>query len=277
MALGVSGPNFATQFRFTGVRPNRELMSPFQNHASAAGVATAHRGAPSSARASARRIAIAPPRDREQDFARAKRRSARVRILRAAILIGGLGSVAAMFGIAVFDRLSIKLGALTFNALSVEGTKVVMERPKLAGFRNDGQPYLLTAERALQDVKQPTIVELQRIDGEIGMAGGEATHLTADTGIYDSMREHMDLSNNVWIKNSRFDVSLRRASFDFKSGAYESDDPVEVHAGDGTTIFADRAAARNNGQELTFEGHVKTRIISQADQQPAADPKRTNP
>ena len=277
MALRVSGPNFATQFRFTGVRPNRELMSPVQNHASAAGVANAHQGAPSSARVAARRIAIAPPRDREQDFARAKRRSARVRILRAAILIGGLGSVAAMFGIAVFDRFSIKLGALTFNALSVEGTKVVMERPKLAGFRNDGQPYLLTAERALQDVKQPTIVELQRVDGEIGMAGGEATHLTADTGVYDSMREHMDLSNNVWIKNSRFDVSLRRASFDFKSGAYGSDDPVEVHAGDGTTIFADRAAARNNGQELTFEGHVKTRIISQADQQPAADPKRTNP
>ena len=70
---------------------------------------------------------------------------------------------------------------------------------------------------------------------------------------------------------------LRKASFDFKSGAYGSDDPVEVHSGDGTTIFADRAAARNNGQELTFEGHVKTRIVSQADQQPAADPKRTNP
>ena len=47
-----------------------------------------------------------------------------------------------------------------------------MERPKLAGFRNDGQPYL-TAERALQESKQPTIVELQKVDGEIGMAGGE--------------------------------------------------------------------------------------------------------
>ena len=252
-------------------------MSPFQNDAIAAGVADAQRAAPSSARAAARRIAIAPPRDREQDFARAKRRSARVRILRAAILIGGLGSVAAMFGIAIFDPFSIKLGGLTFSALSVEGTKVIMDRPKLAGFRNDGQPYLLTAERALQDVKHPTIVELQQVDGEIGMAGGEATHLTADAGVYDSMGEHMDLSNNVRIKNSRFDVLLRSASFDFKSGAYGSDDPVEVHVGDGTTIFADRASARNNGQELTFEGHVKTRIVSQADPAPAADAKRTNP
>ena len=152
-----------------------------------------------------------------------------------------------------------------------------MDRPKLAGFRNDGEPYLLTAERALQDVKHPTIVELQKVDGEIGITGGEATRLTADAGLYDSMSEHMDLSKNVRIKNSRFEVLLQSASFDFKSGAYGSDDPVEVHVGGGTTIFADRASARNNGQELTFEGHVKTRIISQADQEPAADAKRTDP
>ena len=185
--------------------------------------------------------------------------------------------MAAMFGIAIFDAFSIKLGGLTFNALSVEGTKVIMDRPKLAGFRNDGQPYLLTAERALQDIKHPTIVELQQVDGEIGMAGGEATHLTADAGLYDSMAEHMDLSNNVRIKNSRFNVALHSASFDFKSGAYRSDDAVEVHVGDGTTILADRATARNNGQELTFEGHVKTRIVSQSELAPGEDAKRTNP
>ncbi len=252
-------------------------MSPFQDDAIAAGVADARRAPSASARAAARRIAIAPPRDRERDFARAKRRSARVRILRAAILIGGLGSVAAMVAIAIFDSFSIRLGSLTFNALSLEGTKVVMDRPKLAGFRNDGEPYLLTAERALQDVKHPTIVELQKVDGEIGITGGEATRLTADAGLYDSMSEHMDLSKNVRIKNSRFEVLLQSASFDFKSGAYGSDDPVEVHVGGGTTIFADRASARNNGQELTFEGHVKTKIISQADQEPAADAKRTDP
>ena len=51
------------------------------------------------------------------------------------------------------------------------------------------------------------------------------------------------------------------AKFDFKSGVYGSDDPVEVQAGDGTTVFADRAAAVNHGQELTFEGHVRTNIV----------------
>ena len=149
-----------------------------------------------------------------------------------------------------------------------------MERPKLAGFRSDGQPYVLTAERALQDIKQPTMVQLRKVVGEIGMAGGEATHLTADAGVYDSVGEHMELSGNVQIKNGRSTVLLRSAKFDFKSGVYGSDDPVEVQAGDDTTILADRASALNHGQEVSFEGHVRTRIVPQTSQQPAPDVKK---
>ena len=124
-----------------------------------------------------RLVGIAPPREREHAFAKAKRRSGRVRLLRLAILIGGLGTVAATLVVAFFNPFATKLGALNFNALSVEGTKIVMDHPKLAGFRSDGQAYLLTAERALQDVKQPTMVQLRKVDGEIGTTGGEATHL----------------------------------------------------------------------------------------------------
>jgi lipopolysaccharide export system protein LptC len=230
--------------------------------------------APSSA---TRRIGVAPPPDREQAFARARRRSGRVRLLRLAILIGGLGAVGAVVVVTFFNPFATKLGSLGFNALSVEGTKIVMDRPKLAGFRSDGQAYLLTAERALQDIKQPNMVQLRKVDGDIGASGGEATHLSADAGVYDNLAEHMELSGNVQIKSGRFTVLLRSARFDFKSGAYGSDDRVEVQGGDGTTIFADRGSAINHGQELTFEGHVRTNIVPQTNQEPASEVKRSNP
>jgi lipopolysaccharide export system protein LptC len=230
--------------------------------------------APSSA---TRRIGVAPPPDREQAFARARRRSGRVRLLRLAILIGGLGAVGAVVVVTFFNPFATKLGSLGFNALSVEGTKIVMDRPKLAGFRSDGQAYLLTAERALQDIKQPNMVQLRKVDGDIGASGGEATHLSADAGVYDNLAEHMELSGNVRIKNGRFTVLLRSARFDFKSGAYGSDERVEIQGGDGTTIFADRGSALNHGQELTFEGHVRTNIVPQTNQEPASEVKRSNP
>ncbi len=252
-------------------------MAAFHNDAVPTGVTGGERIATFAPPSAARRIGVVPPPDREQAFAKAKRRSARVKLLRHAILIGGLGAVATMLVVAFFNPFATKLGALSFAALSVEGTKIVMDRPKLAGFRSDGQAYLLTAERALQDMKQPTVVQLRTVDGEIGMAGGEATHLSADSGVYDNLAEHMELSGNVRIKNGRFTVLLRSAKFDFKSGVYGSDDPVEVQGGDGTTIFADRASALNHGQELTFEGHVRTNIIAQANQEPASKAKGTNP
>ncbi len=237
----------------------------FQVSAMAVGVGEADRTAPPTARAGARGLAFAPPPDREKAFARARRRSGRVRFLRKAILVGGLGTVLAMVGIAIFNPFAAKFGSLSFSALSVEGTKITMAKPKLAGFRGDGQPYSLTAEKALQDVRHPMIVELQNLTGDIGMSDGEATHIRADSGVYDSAREKMRLSDNIRIGNARFDVRLRTADIDFKTGVYQSDEPVEVHVGEGTTIFGDHATARNNGQEFTFEGHVRTRMIPQAD------------
>ena len=252
-------------------------MSAFHNEAIPTGATRAERMASFASSSATRRVGVAAPPDRERAFAKAKRRSGRVRLLRRGILIAGLGAVAAGLVIAFFNPFATKLGSLGFTALSVEGTKIIMDRPKLAGFRSDGQAYLLTAERALQDIKQPTVAQLQTVDGEMGMAGGEATHLSADAGVYDNLAEHMELSGNVRIKNGRFTVLLRSAKFDFKSGVYGSDERVEVQGSDGTTIFADRASAINHGQELTFDGHVRTNIVPQANQEPASEVKRTNP
>jgi hypothetical protein len=78
----------------------------------------------------------------------------------------------------------------------------------------------------------------------------------------------------VQIKNGHSTVLLRTAMINFKSGVYGSDDPVEVQAGDGTTIVADRASALNHGEEVSFEGHVRTRIVPQSGQKPAAEVKK---
>jgi lipopolysaccharide export system protein LptC len=252
-------------------------MSAFQIEPMAAKVADAHPAAAFSAASPTRRIDVAPPIDREQAFANARRRSTRVRRLRRAILIGGLGTVAAMFLTAFFNPFASGLGSLGLSTLSVEGTKIVMDHPKLAGFRNDGQAYLMTAKRALQDIKKPTVMELEKVEGEIGAANGQSTHVTADSGLYDSLGEHMELSNNVRITNGRASVLLQSAKFDFKSGAFRSDEPVEVRVSDGTTIVSDRASAINHGEELTFEGHVRTNIVPQTTQNSAADAKGTNP
>jgi lipopolysaccharide export system protein LptC len=238
-------------------------------------VGEAERTAVPSAWAGARHIAIVPPPNREKAFARARRRSGWVRLLRKAILVSVPATVVAM--VAIFNPFATKFEGLSFTGLSLNGTKVTMANPKLTGFRNDGQPYSVTAEKALQDIKNPTTVELQKLTGDVGMAGGETMRISADSGVYDTLAQRMRVSGNVRMSNARFDVRLRTADVDFKTGSYQSDDPVEIHVGEQTTVFSDRATARNNGQQLTFEGHVRTRMNSPPDTTADADVKEPRP
>jgi len=219
------------------------------------------RGLEARPRASAPRRAFAsPPANRERAFAAALRHSARVRVLCRAILLGAAGGVAILAAIAIFDPFGPKTASFTFGSLGVEGAKIVMDKPKLTGFRGDGRPYALNAQKAVQDAKRPEIIELSGVDGEIGMADGEPMRLRADAGVYDTVGERMDLTRNVRIGNARYDVSLSSASVDFKTGLYRSNEPVEVRIGADTTILADKATAVNSGEQLIFEGRVRTSI-----------------
>jgi len=213
---------------------------------------------------------------RARAFAAAARHSARVRFLRLAIFGGAVGAVAVLLSIALFDPFGRLAGSLSIASIGLDGTKVTMAHPRLAGFRKDGRPYLVNADEAIQDALHPTLVELHRIDSEMALAEGGAAHLTADRGFYDSSKEHMDVEDNVRVKSPQYDVSLRSASIDFNAGRYGSKEPVTIVTSNGTTISGDSVSAIDNGKELEIDGHVKTRIPP-AEDEPASQLRSASP
>jgi lipopolysaccharide export system protein LptC len=228
-------------------------------------------------------VAIEPSRssyggERAAAFSAAARHSKLVRFLRVAILAGAAGTIAILIAIAIFDPFGRSAGGASVGGLRLDGTKVMMERPKLAGFRRDGRPYLVNADRAIQDILHPTLVELRGIDAEVGIAGSGASKITADLGVYDSANEHMDISRNVHVKSDQYDVRLRSASIDFKVGVYLSHEPVAVVTSGGTTIDADSVTASDNGRQLSFEGHVRSVLqVGDAAQRTGGELKGTDP
>jgi lipopolysaccharide export system protein LptC len=197
---------------------------------------------------------------RAKAFAAATRHSSRVRFLRVALLASAVGTVAALICIALFDPFGRLVGGVSIGGVGVDGTKVTMEHPRLAGFRKDGRPYLVNAQKAVQDALHPTLVELHGIDADIALAGGGLAHIIADSGLYDSSKEHMDVSDNVRVKSPQYDVSLKSASIDFNSGHYASKESVTIVTSNGTTMVGDTMVVIDNGKEMTLEGHVRTMI-----------------
>lgn len=187
----------------------------------------------------------------------AMRHSARVRALKRLIPLAALVAVVVVAGIAFLKPLS-SIGGLSLGPVSLSGSKITMDAPRLTGFRDGTQPYEVTAASASQDVRNPSIVELNDISGHVQLDGGGKANINAATGLYDSQSEHLKLTGDVRVRTDNgYDAKLSSASVDFKGGRVVSEEPVVVTISQGT-ISADRLDISDNGKHIVFEGRVRT-------------------
>ena len=105
---------------------------------------------------------------RQSAFQAARRHSVLVRLLRRLIPIGAIGAVVGLIVVPFLNPLR-HAGNFSLGGISLSGGKVVMETPKLAGYRKDNSPYEVTADSALQDVRNPTQIELVQMVARVLM------------------------------------------------------------------------------------------------------------
>jgi lipopolysaccharide export system protein LptC len=194
-------------------------------------------------------------------FRAAQQHSRLVRILRKAIPMG-------CFALLVFLLLRGVIGlffsgpAEVSGTFRIEGRKIVMEKPRLSGFKKDGSSYEMTAENAVQDLKQPNVVELERLKARM-QAGAEGwANLAGDTGTYDSKAERLQVRGNVTVKTETgTDALLQDADIDFKTGTVVTENATRVKTAQGNVI-SDRMEVRDSGKHLIFEGRVSSEFVN---------------
>ena len=178
-----------------------------------------------------------------------------MRFAKWAIPLGAVLGMAAVAVVIIVDPFRTILPGLTVGPITVSGTQVTMERPKLSGFRNDLRPYEVTASAATQDVRQPSLVALKDLRANLATddQGGMA-RLEARTGILDTQKEQMKLEQDVHVRTDAGQaVDLRSAFVDFKAGTVVSTEPVSVSLGSGV-IEAERHAGERQRQDHTVQG-----------------------
>lgn len=189
-------------------------------------------------------------------FRKAQRHSRRVRVLR--IVLPGV----AAFGLVVLgllvwlDPVRLLRGLpVEFSRISLSGDKLTIEAPRLTGFTKDAKPYSLTAQSAVQDLKQPHLVELKGIVGVVELNRGECD-MRATNGSYDIKAEHLRLSGGIEIRaEGGYQVSLSDAFVEVRKGQITTDNPVRAIFPDGT-LEAKRLRVFEHGARIVFEGGV---------------------
>ncbi|MCJ2034110.1 lipopolysaccharide-assembly, LptC-related protein [Methylobacterium sp. J-068] len=196
---------------------------------------------------------------RTRAHARARSHSAHVRTLRRVIPLAAGSAVLALFAVTLFNPFGAGLPDVSIGQVSLSGSKVKMENPRLSGFRKGDRGYEVTATAAFQDVRKPSVIELQAMKGHLNTDDkGGLVHLEAATGIFDSTRESMTLERDIrlWTDKDE-EVRLKSAAVDFKAGSVRSSETVEVTVPSGT-IVADTLEVVDSGHVISFIGNVRT-------------------
>ncbi len=213
---------------------------------------------------------------RQKEFARANRHSRRVRFLRKAIPVGCFLAIAVPTAFVWLNPFKLANMEVSVGRVTVSGSKIVMDAPKLTGYKKDNRAYVVNARSAAQDPRKPNIVELNDIVADIEMPNNGWAKLKAVFGIYDSQAEKIDVSNNVNLRtDTGYDVKTTAAQIEMKSGHVVVKQPVNVLM-NGGTIDANSMEIVDNGREVTFEGNVVSVFQSRQDApaKPAANQKQ---
>ena len=98
-----------------------------------------------------------------------------------------------------------------------------MESPRLSGFRKGTRGYEVTADAALQDVRKPSLIELERMHGHIATdEQGGVARLSAASGLFDTARESLDLKTDIRISTDKGEEArLQSAAVTFKTGSVD--------------------------------------------------------
>jgi lipopolysaccharide export system protein LptC len=213
------------------------------------------------------------PRDpRMRAYAQAQRHSARVRLFRRAIPIAAAIAIGVVLTIALFDPFG-RIGGLSLGPLSLSGTKITMENPRLTGYRQDLRPYEVTATAATQDVRKPNVIELKEMRARLTLDNnGTTARLESAVGVFDSQKEQLELKQDIRVTtDAGHQAWLKSASVDFKAGTVVSREPVTVKLTNGL-VDADQLEISDSGKAIAFVGRVRTVLDISGDRSGAEAP-----
>lgn len=194
---------------------------------------------------------------REDAFRTAYRHSRRVRRLRIVVPIAAISLFAGVVFISWWDPLKALNLPVAIGAVSVTGSKVTMEAPRLTGYSNDNRFYRVAATKAEHDISQSNLVALSAIDAEMELEGGGTARVVSSAGQLDTKTGLIEFNQTVSITTSNGQNGRAgHALVDTRAGTIRSNGPVEMSSPRGD-LAADRMEMRDNGKVIVLEGSVR--------------------
>lgn len=183
----------------------------------------------------------------------ARRHSVLVRVVRVVLPIGVVAGLTTLVLLTYFSPMQIfdKLPSVS-GKLAVQGSKITMELPRIAGFTRDSRAYELNAETAVQDITNPNMIELLNLRARMELQDKDVIQVTANSGTYNTKADKVILRDQVIVTSQQgYKALLREAAVEMKKGNVVSEQPVEITLPNGV-LRANRLEIIDSGDVIRF-------------------------
>src|SRR6185312_8605243 len=206
----------------------------------------------------------APAKERRDWTARARgtaldaiRYSQFVALMKRALPIAAAAILAAVLVYSFLPRPSDRI-TLTAQKTGTFANDLTMEKPKLTGADDDGNPFVITAEKAVQDPKHVHRARMMKIEADMTMQDGRWLNATAAQGFFDMDTGALKLSGGIAMySDTGYELHTDRLDGEMKKGVFHGPAPVSGHGPFGA-MRADRFEYDRIKQELHLLGNVHT-------------------
>ena len=175
----------------------------------------------------------------------------------------------------ISTRLSVSVGDMTasIDGIEVADGNLRMTNPKLKGADKKNGQYVIGADYADQDMKNPEHHQASRHQGRAAAADGGWSRMDAVRGVFDSKAERLVMQEQITIATSSgVTGELKHASLDTKNQILRSHRPVSFVLPNGT-VNANALTFSSAEHTLTFRGKVKVHIVKPAEGRPSLRPR----
>ena len=150
--------------------------------------------------------------------------------------------------------------AMSFQRLGIVNNDLAMIKPRLTGINEEGDPYVVTADRAVQDRGSAKRARLVNVEADVTLKEGSWVGAMAPYGVLDAAARTLVLTGAVAIYSDKGDEAhTTAANIDMRSGMIEGDRAVSGQGPSGT-FRADRFKIDRVHKVVYLYGNVRMTI-----------------
>lgn len=181
-------------------------------------------------------------------------------LMKRLLSLGAFLIIAAVLAFFFVQRMPRQL-QMSYERLGRIQNDLTMVKPRLAGADAKGNPFVITADSAVQDAHNPKRASLKNLEADLSLDKQNWINARAKTGMVDMDTGQLELRDGLSVFTATgYELHSNSASANIKQSVIHGHEPVTGQGPEGT-LRADEFHADRATSILTLSGHVRMTLI----------------